>query len=448
MRHFYHQNMYRFDTAAQTYWHHITPGPDLPSLVGEHAADVAIVGAGFTGLSAALHLARDHGIQACVVDAGDLAWGASGRNAGFNTLPATKLGLDQLFDRWGTQAASDFLAAQHEGQLLVDEFCDSEGLQIRHGRGSYMVAHAPSAWRDLQEEFAVWRRYSRLPCRLLTADAFADEGHGGSEQFGALHIESGGGINPLAFAYGLARAALRHGAEIYTHSAVTALHKERSGHVLQTAQGRLRARHVVFATNAYPAQAQPAALDRRLLPAISNILVTAPLSDECWASEAYQTLSPAFDTRHLLNYYRRLPDNRLLFGARGDLTGSEQDGERMRQALRRALARKFPAFSDAPVEHYWRGLVSVTRSMVPAMGETEQGSGLWYAFGCFGNGVNTMPWMGRTLARQIAGSLPTPTEACPVFQGLPPKLPSGNWLQKLGLRLAYSRYALLDQCAR
>lgn len=446
MQHFYHASQYQTATPPPSYWHDMTPPPpDSGSLHELQHCDVAIVGAGLTGLSAALHLARDHGIRVVVVDAGALGWGASGRNAGFNTLPATKLSLAELLTRWGETETRLFLQSQYEGQNLVEAFCTQQQLAIRHGRGSYMVAHAAAAWQGLQEEYALWQRYGPLPCRLLDADSFAEEGHGGPEQHGALHLDNGGGLNPLALVYGLASAAQQHGARLYSHSPVCRLSHGGGHHILHTPDGRIHARHLLFATNAYPARVQPATLNRRQLPAISNIIVTAPLDEQQWSSHGYHTLSPAFDSRHLLHYYRRLPDGRLLFGARGDLSGSPQHGLRQQQALQAAMARKFPAFADCPVDYYWRGLVSVTRSMVPAMGETRPGSRQWYAFGCHGNGINTMPWMGRALARRIAGVRPTATEACAVYQTLPPRLPPGDWLQKLGLQLAYQRYAWLDE---
>lgn len=444
----YDEAMYRFKQAPATYWHAHTGAEVCKPLTGAPDVEVAIIGGGFMGLSAALHLARDHGISAVMLEAGDLAWGASGRNAGFNTLAATKLGIRDIYARWGSVAAADFFAAQHEGQSLVYELAQAEGFDVGAcGDGTYMVAHSEQAWRGLQSEIGEWRNLTQIPCRLLERDEFMQHGHAGSEQFGALHWQSGGGINPLAFSSGLARAAKKHGAQIYTQSEVLGWEKTARGHLLQTAAGRISARQVVLATNAYPLQNQPQPLQRCVLAAISNILVTQPLSEAQWAEHAYRTLSPIFDARHLLSYYRRLPDNRLLFGARGDVSGTDADAVLMQRQLRQAMVRKFPAWAAVETDYFWRGLVSVTRKMAPSMGQLPHAPSVWYGLGCFGNGVNTMPWMGRTLARRIARVPLSSTEKCAVFDGLPARMPPGHWLQKLALKLAYAKYAGLDALA-
>lgn len=445
---FYDEAMYRFKETPATYWHEHTEREIGAPLTGALDVEVAIIGGGFTGLSAALHLARDHGISAVVLEAGDLAWGASGRNAGFNTLAATKLSIRDIYARWGSGAAADFFAAQHEGQALVSELAQAEGFDVEAcGDGTYMVAHNEQAWRSFQKEISEWKSHTQIPCRLLERDEFALHGHAGTEQFGALHWQSGGGINPLAFSNGLARAAKKHGAQIYTHSEVLQWEKNARGHLLQTVAGRINARQVVVATNAYPLPNQAQTLQRRVLPAISNILVTKPLSQAQWAEHAYRTLSPIFDARHLLHYYRRLPDNRLLFGARGDVSGTDADAVLMQRALQLAMVRKFPAWAAVETDYFWRGLVAVTRKMVPSHGQLPHDATVWYGLGCFGNGVNTMPWMGRTLARRIARVPLSRTEKCAVFDGLPSRMPPGHWLQKLALKLAYAKYAGLDALA-
>lgn len=447
-QHFYDQVMYQFAASPATYWHRNTPRVDLPTLATACEADVAIIGGGFTGLSAALHLVRDHGVSVVLLEAGELSWGASSRNAGFNTLAATKLGIADIHARWGKAAGSDFFASQLEGQQMANALAESEQFEIEGcGDGTFMVAHSPKAWTSLKAEAREWQSLTPIPVRVLDADEFAAVGHGGAEQFGALHFQSGGGINPLAYATGLAKAALRHGARLFSHSPVLRWDKQDAMHRLHTPHGSVLTRTVIVATNAYPLPEQPSALHRRLLPAISNILVTVPLSDAQWAEYGFQSLNPMFDARHLLNYYRRLPDNRFLFGARGDLTGSADQAADMQRALQFALVRKFPHWGNVPIEYFWRGLVSVTRKMVPSIGVLPGDNSVWYGFGCYGNGVNTMPWIGRTLARHIAGVPLSRLERCPVYQGLPDRLPPGHWLQKLGLRLAYAKYAGLDALA-
>ncbi|WP_374356815.1 NAD(P)/FAD-dependent oxidoreductase [Chitinimonas sp.] len=445
MPHLYDAAMYRFDQPAPSYWRSLSAAPGFAPLAGGQSVDVAIIGGGFTGLSAALHLARDHAIEPLLLDAGDIGWGASSRNAGFNTLAATKLGLADMQQRWGEAATADFFASQLEGIELAEALAAEEGFDLALcGPGSFIVAHCERAYRDLQAETHLWRQAAGLPVRMLSREEFAAIGHGGREQFGAMQIEAGGGINPLAYTMGLASAATRHGARLHGHSAVLCWERRDGLHLLHTASGTVRARRVIVATNGYPLPHAPAPLRHRLLPVISNIVVTAPLSDAQWAAEHYRTLAPACDARHLLHYYRRLPDGRLLFGARGDLSGSEADGVRMQAALQAAITRKFPAWEGVAIDYFWRGMVSVTRKLAPSFGVLPDDPTVFYGFGCYGNGVNTMPWIGRSLARQLAGVELSRTERCPVYAGLPARLPPLRCLQKLGLRAAYVRYARLD----
>ena len=448
MKDLYHPEMYRTDRPSPSYWRRSAAEDAYAPLRGDHQVDVAIVGGGFTGLSAALHLARDHGIDVALVDAGEIGWGATSRNAGFNTLPACKLGLPAMQRIWGAEATADFYASQLEGVRLAEALAAEEGFDLGAcGSGTYVVAHGPGAWRELQQEVRDWKRATDVPVALLDRDAFAEIGHGGAEQHGAMSLPFGGGLDPVAYSSGLARAAARRGARLYGRSAVERWERHDGRHVLHTAGGTLQAQRVIVATNGYPTSVAPRRLQHRVLPVISNIVVTEPLSDAQWAAHGYRTFSPIADSRHLLHYYRRLPDNRLLFGGRGDFSGTDAEGARMQARLLAAIVRKFPAWDSLRVDHFWRGMVAITRKLAPSFGCLPDDPTVWYGFGCFGNGVNTMPWIGRTLARRIAGVVPTRTERCAVYAGLPARLPPINWMKTLGLRAAYGRYALLDALA-
>ncbi|MDZ7749695.1 MAG: FAD-dependent oxidoreductase [Halofilum sp. (in: g-proteobacteria)] len=419
--------------------------PDWPALAGDACCDVAIIGGGFTGLSAALHLARDHGIDARVLEAGPIAWGASGRNAGFCLLAATKLSIAQMLRRYGQAETQRFYAAQREGIELVRELCASEGIDCeRRGEGTLTVAHVPGRLDELRREADTLTRLLGIPARVYTRAEFRALAHDGTEQHGGLHTGTGFALHPLKLALGIARAAERHGATLHGHSGVRDWRREGAAHMLHTAGGRLRARRVIVATNGYYPDGLHPRLDGRTLPALSNIIVTRPLDADELACQRYRAAEPICNTRTLLFYYRLLPDGRFLFGARGDTTGRPADGVRMRAWMERRLGEVFPAWRGVAVDYFWRGLVCVTRRLAPSIGRLEDDPTVWYGFGYHANGVNTAPWTGMRLARAVAGGLDADAVAPLAMRGLPARFPLPA-LRLWALRGAYLWYRLQDR---
>ena len=439
-----HPGLYDRGAVNPSYWNTHDRRSKVVPLVSDTSTEVAIIGGGYAGLSCAYHLARDHQIDTLVLEAGDIGWGASGRNAGFNTLPASKLSTKDIFQRWPEAEAKAFFASQLEGQELIYDLADREGFDLQPcGKGTYWVAHSKNTWVELEEEH-YWLQKGGIPCELMSQGEFAAVGHRGPEQCGALHLQSGGGINPMALVYGLASSALRRGAKIHGRSPVIDWEKRDGQHILRTPTGLVRAKHVVVATNGYRDGPEPESISRRVLPAISNIVVSGPLSDAQWEAIGIRDLTPIVDTRKLVTYYRRLPDQRLLLGARSDTWGSPRKDAEMQVRLLNLVKKKFPDAGAISAEFFWRGLVTVSRKMTPAWGRAPDDTSISFYLGCFGSGVNTMPWMGRTIARSIAGIPLTPREACAVFRSLPSRLPGSPLLQRTGLKLAYLIYALKD----
>jgi len=449
----YHPAIYDSSRPVPSYWEATAPAPndaDRP-LVGAESCDVAVIGGGYSGLSTALHLARDHDIEVRLLEAGQLAWGASGRNGGFCCLPAAKMSLNKMIATFGLAETKRFYAAQVEGCDYVRELAKAENIACDIvGSGNLEVAHDPRAFAAMKSTAERLTALFGIETRVMSRAAFCEIGHDGSEQFGAFWMAPGFALHPLKFARGLADAARRHGAKLHPHSAVTAWTRDgKGGHRLTTAGGELRARRVVCATNGFYPEGLHSAFDRRLLPALSNIVVTRPLSQaelaaQGWRLDSFATHTPVCNSRNLLFYYRLLPDRRLLFGARGDTTGRPEDGEKMRAWMERRLGEVFPAWRQVPTTHAWRGLVAVSRKFTPSVGRLAEDPSVWYGYGYHANGVNTAPWVGRLLAETIAGKADLKTAVPAVMAGQPAAIPRflpRRWL----LRGGYLCYRVADR---
>jgi glycine/D-amino acid oxidase-like deaminating enzyme len=441
----YHESMYDAGAPAGSFWEDdappLRPGVDLGPLGGDTVCDVAIVGGGYTGLSAALHLARDHRIDVRVLEAGPLGWGASGRNGGFCTLPPTGLSLAQLIRRYGEDEARRFISSQVEAVDLVRGLAHDENIDIGpQGDGTLHVAHAPDRFRDLEEEAALLGGKFGLSVELLSREEMAGTQYDSTEQFGALLNRTGFGLHPLRFARGLAAAAARHGARLHGRSEVLRWEKEGAEHRLVTASGVLRARRVIVATNGFTRETLLKPLSDRLVPVLSNIVVTRPLTEDELAAQGWRTERPCSNTRRLLFYYRMLPGRRFLFGARGDLTGKPEDGRRMRAVMERRLGEVFTHWRGIPTTHYWRGFVCMNARLTPAIGQMPDDSSVYFALAYHGDGVSAAPWAGRMLAQLIGGAVSFQEIPAP-FRGIPPRIPFPSlrrWY--LGAALGYYRH--------
>ncbi len=421
-RHLFDESQYDWSRPVDSYWETQRashPTVDAPPLVNDEVAEVAIIGGGYCGLSAAYHLARA-GIDARVVEAGAIGWGASGRNGGFCSVGGTWLGPAELTAAYGEAETLAFYRELVDAVRLVEHIASEEKIDVqRQGDGVWTFAHKPNRIEELEAQAEVLARIG-VPTRVVPAAAFEAEAFSCAEQFGALHESIGFGLNPLAYCLGLGRAAAARGSRVHSHSRVVSWIREGKTHRLVTDSGSLRATRVVVAANGWLPEELVPELGGRVLPLLSNINVTRPLSEEELERQGWRTEAPASNTRALLAYLRLLPDKRLLFGGRGDTSGTPSGGAAMRRLLERRMGELFPTFCGVEITHSWRGFIAATTRLAPAIGELPSDASVSYAFGCHGNGVALMTWAGRELARRITDTeraLPAP------FHGLPPRFP-------------------------
>ena len=444
----YHPGHYDRGRPVGSYWETVG-GPEpagVGPLRGDAAADVAVIGGGYTGLSAAYHLAREHGIRAVVLEAGPIGWGASGRNGGFCGLGGTKLGYGPMAQRFGVPAAGRFFRAQKAGVALVRSLAEAEGIDLEPaGEGEHYLAHRASRWHALEnvagtvqrlfgERWPLWRK-AEMEERLLRSP----------EAQGCLFVPHYFGLNPLRYVRGLAIAAVRRGAVVHAGTPVTAWQRTGGRHRLTTPGGSVTAERVLVAANGYtPEGLDPALLRGRTLPALSSIVVTRPLTPAEQAAQGWTKPALVADSRNLLFYIRLLHDGRLLFGARGGVDASPAAFARRRAWIERRLGEKFPAWRGVAVEHAWWGLVCLARDLLPHLGwlDPERRATL-AALAYHGGGVAFATMLGRAAAATLAGRDPDPP--LPEFVLTPPPRFPIPGLRLAALRAAYLGYGIKDE---
>jgi glycine/D-amino acid oxidase-like deaminating enzyme len=403
------------------------------------SVDVAVVGAGYCGLSAAGVLAR-RGVRVAVLEAETLGWGASCRNGGM-VLTGMKLSVPTLIARYGREAVQRMYAASLESIDLVEKIVQETGIDCAFSRcGHLEVACKPSHFAAYAEAAARIQREFGHELHVISKSELRSE-IGSDVYYGGLVDETSAGVNPAQYVMGLAKAAQRAGARLYEHTRVVEVKPEASNgnrrFRVATSRGSLVAREVLLTTGAYTTSATPALL-KKVIPIGSYIIATEALS-----ADLARELSPRnrmiYDSKHFLHYYRLTPDNRMLFGGRAAFfPESESTVRESAELLRQGMIGVYPQLRDSKVEFVWGGTLDFTFDVMPHCGRID---GMHFALGFAGHGVAAATWMGAKLAGVICGDADDNPFSRISFPGAPIGLRSGNtW----ALPLAGMYYRVLD----
>jgi gamma-glutamylputrescine oxidase len=416
--------------------------PDDGVAPAQLEAEVAIIGGGYTGLSCAYHLAREHGIKPVVLEANRAGWGCSGRNGGFARMALGRLSAGDMLEQWGRDTAkrafAGMVASLDTVRTLIREGaieCDASAA------GHLKIAHRPSRVAALQREAEVLQREFAYPAEFIAAGELRGQHVAGTQSHGALRIPDALSLHPLKLASGVLRMARAAGAKVHAASPVTQWEKRGNDHVLTTPHGQVRARSVVLATNGYTPQHLHPAVRASMLPVLSHIIVTRPLTKEEIGAANFVTRHVLTDTRKLLYYWRRLPDDRIMFGGRGLIDDSAARNAWQREFLLAELKAKSPGLERVSVDYDWHGWVCLTRDFLPHIHHAEDDTSLHYALGYQGSGVSLSLYAGRLLAQRVAGYAIDNTLA-PTATPLP-RYPLHN-LIRIPQRAMYLWYKYLD----
>lgn len=398
MRRIYDDYAYGAGPRAGCWWDETCESAGRSRFTGVEKVDVAVIGAGFTGLSAAIKLAES-GASVTVLDAEHVGWGASGRNGGFCCLGGSKADDSEMDRRFGKTARQEFRQAEKNAVSHVDRIIGENAIDVdRHSDGETELAHRPKDMSVMRASArAVEENYGVTP-KLIEPHELEAEGLGGGPFYGGMTLPIGFGLNPRKYVNGLAQAAEKAGTGIFEDSPVTGIKRLGDCWQLQCGEHRLDAGQVVLATNGYSSEDVPFWLGGRYMPTQSTVLVTRPMTQAELEAQGWTTDQMAYDTRSLVHYFRLMPDRRFLFGMRGALLTGATAEARTRRRTRADFERMFPAWAQVESLNSWSGLLSVARRKVPYIGPVPQHPGLWVSMCYHGNGVAMGSYSGALLA--------------------------------------------------
>ena len=379
--------------SPDSVWKLTAPGADpYLKLESNEQTDVVIVGGGFCGLSAAIHLA-EAGYAVSVLEANEVGWGASGRNGG-QVIPGLKLDPDDLVALYGPQQGEALVDLTGKGPDLVFDLVHRYSIKCDAKRtGWIQLAAGPNALQTIAS------RVRQLQQRGAEVDAL-DQKHvqaytGSIGYIGGLIDMRGGNLNPLAYVRGLARAAVANNVKIYTQSRVTSLQQRSKQWNIRTHSGQVAANKLLLCTNAYTDDIWPK-LKTTVIPFVSGAVATSPLPDDIRVT-ILKGGQAAADNSRLLSWFSLDRDGRLIFGGRTGAWSETNDPSDYQNRIDR-MHQVFPQVKGIPVQCYWSGKVALTTNLLPRIYELAEN--LYAGLGFNGRGVAMATLMGKLLAER------------------------------------------------
>ncbi|SVA31711.1 uncharacterized protein METZ01_LOCUS84565 [marine metagenome] len=363
---------------------------DLPAEV-----DVAIVGSGYTGLTAARVLAKA-GNSVAVMDQYKIGWGASSRNGGMAT-PGLKQDILKIHKKYGMDYAREFWRSSVDAIDLLEQIIIEENIDCNWSRKGHVALACKQSHYDDFPEYAAWIKREMGHEKTIVSKEEIKSEIGTDAYFGGLSDKSSGGLQPAKYVDGLARAVAVLGVILCEDTRAEKINREGGGYELMTSKGDIKARDVVIATNGYTDMLVPG-LKPKVFPVGSYIIVTEPLPQDL-----QDKLSPKqrmfYDSKRFINYFRLTPDGRMLWGGRNDLS-TDLDLNESAKILSNQARKVFPELNDVEITHTWTGKLGITFDLMPHIGEIN---GIHYAFGYGGHGLSIATYLGTELGLLMSG---------------------------------------------
>ena len=395
--------------------------------------DVCVIGGGYTGLSAALHL-TERGYQVVLLEAERIGWGASGRNGG-QLLGGQRQDQDELEQRFGSERAWQLWHLGERGKTLVKDLITSHNIACDLKPGILNTVHKP-AWAERARRYAdkLQTRYDYPHARFVDRKELSHM-LGTHAYFGGWLDSDAAHLHPLNYALGLAQAAQNAGVQLFEASRVSHYTRQNRRWRVRTEQGRVRAEYILLACNGYLGRLEPR-LVGYIMPLNNFILATEPLGAR--AREIIRDDVAVSDSKFVINYFRLSQDRRLLFG--GGETYTQRFPSDIKQFVRPYMLKIYPQLADARIDYAWGGTLAITLKRMPHLGQL--GRDVWFAHGYSGQGLGLATLAGQLISDALSGT----AEHFDILASLSvTKFPGGRWLRAPGHMLGMLYYSLRDR---